>query len=273
MKKKVLSILNIVLDVFIVLFLVFSAFTLVISLSQNKEEQGGELSHVFGLSFRCVISESMEAYDENGKLVDGGFKKGDMIICKAPKENPAYEVGDTVTFWMPVKEGGFQCDPLDADELKLTTHQIVEIAKNEDGTTAYITKGLNETGRDHLSKRPNEIKAVYTGKRIPLVGSVVSFVQTPDGILYCLVLPILLFVIIQAIRVIRNFITYKSQKAMVAAASGELSEEQKRLIAEEYMKTLNTSNSPETAPEKKPEEEEETSSEETEAESPEQTQE
>ena len=62
-------------------------------------------------------------------------------------------------------------------------------------------------------------------------------------------------------------------KAAVAAASGELTEEQKRLIAEEYMKTLNTSNSPETAPEKQPEEDEETSSEETEAESPEQTQE
>ncbi len=273
MKKKVLRILNIVLDVFLVLFMIFSAFTLVTSLSQNKEEQGGELSHVFGLSFRCVLSESMEAYDENGKLVEGGFKKGDMIICKAPEDNATYEVGDIVTFWMPVKEGGYQCDPLDAEELKLTTHQIVEIAKNEDGTTAYITKGLNDTGRDHLSKRPNEIKAVYTGKRIPLVGSIVDFVQSPDGILYCLVLPILAFVIIQAIRVIRNFVAYKSQKAMVAAASGELTEEQKRLIAEEYLKSQNTSNSPEAAPEKKPEETEETSSEETSDEAPEQTQE
>lgn len=249
MKNKIKNIFNIILDVFMVLFLIFSAFTLVISLSQKTEKPGGKPSHLFGISIRSVQSESMEAYDQDGSKYDDNneFKKGDLIICKLTDEDTTYEIGDAVMFWMPVEEDGTQSNNKYVCYTKvLVTHEIVRTELTEDGTTLYYTQGLNHmTNRDEdlLPKTANEFVAKYNGKRIGGVGKVIDFVQSGLGFFLCIILPILVFVIIQTIRVIRNVIAYKAQKAQVAAASGELSDEQKRLIAEEYLKQLNATDS------------------------------
>lgn len=246
MKKKVLNILNVALDIFMVLFLIFSAFTLVVSLSQKTEEPGGKVSRIFGYTIRSVQSESMEAYDENGKKADGAFFKGDIIFCKVTDEDTTYEVGDTVVFWMPLRKDGTQCNWGGNDSIALVTHKIVRTELNEEGTTLYYTQGINKTtnnSEDMLPKTADEFVAKYNGKRIGGLGKVIDFVQSGLGFFLCIILPILIFVVIQTIRVIRNVIAYKAQKASVAAASGELSEEQKRLIAEEYLKQLNATDS------------------------------
>ncbi|MBQ4569509.1 MAG: hypothetical protein IJA62_05605 [Ruminococcus sp.] len=240
MNKKFKSIMNVLLDVVIVLFLVFAALILVVSLSQ-KVEKPGSVSQIFGYTFRNIQSESMEAYDENGKLIDGAFCKGDIVICKVTNNaNETYEVGDTVLFQMPVKrndDGTFtECAPHESLETVYVTHNIVEITTSEDGTTLYRTQGINEHSLPDLNyKDASEIKAVYTGVRLAGFGAFSNFVQSGLGFFLCIILPIAIFVIIQTIRVIRNFIAYKAQKVAVAA-SGELSEEQKKLIAEEYLK-------------------------------------
>lgn len=238
--KKVSNILNIALDIFMVLFLIFSAFTLVVSLSQKTEEPGGRVSRIFGITVRSVQSESMEAYDEDGKKADGAFFKGDIIFCKITDEDTAYEIGDTVMFWMPVYKSGAQVEEGGfADTEVLVTHKIVRTEVTENGETLYYTQGLNQKtnfNEDLLPKTANEFVAKYNGKRIGGIGKVIDFVQSGLGFFLCIILPILAFVIIQLIRVIRNVIAYKTQKAQVAAASGELSDEQKRLIAEEYLK-------------------------------------
>lgn len=241
MKNKVLKILNIALDIFMVLFLIFSAFILVVSLSQKTEEPGGKVSRIFGTTIRSVQSESMEAYNEDGSKADGAFFKGDIIFCKITDKNTTYKVGDTVMFWMPVDKEGNQTeqDYLYSYTKVLVTHKIVRIEEAEDGTIRYFTQGLNQktnAQEDLRYKTSDEFVAKYNGKRIGGVGKAIDFVQSGTGFFLCIILPILIFVIIQTIRVIRNVIAYKAQKAAVAVASGELSEEQKRLIAEEYLK-------------------------------------
>ena len=74
--KKFKSVMNVLLDVVIVLFLVCAAVILFVSLSQ-KVEKPGSVSQLFGYTFRSVQSESMEAYDENGNPAEGAFFKGD----------------------------------------------------------------------------------------------------------------------------------------------------------------------------------------------------
>ncbi|MBE6737615.1 MAG: hypothetical protein E7566_03035 [Ruminococcaceae bacterium] len=248
MNKKLKSILNIALDVLIVLFLVFAAVTLVISLSQKAEEPGGEPSHLFGTSIRSVQSESMEPYNEDGTKYesDNAFYKGDIIFCKLTDDNDSFKIGDAVMFWMPLDAHNQQCSNQIYTTKVLVTHEIVRTEVKEDGTILYYTQGLNRKTNfeeDLLAKTADEFVAKYNGKRIGGVGKAIDFVQSGLGFFLCIVLPILIFVIIQTIRVIRNFIAYKAQKAATAVASGELTDEQKKLIAEEYLKQLNTSDS------------------------------
>ena len=143
-------------------------------------------------------------------------------------------------FWMPVNEKGQQTDNKYLFFTKvLVTHEIVEITEDENGNELYWTQGLNlktNFEKDNLPKTADEIVAKYNGKKIGGLGSVIDFVQSGLGFFLCIIVPILIFVIIQTIRVIRNVIAYKAQKAAVAVASGELTEEQKRIIAEEFLK-------------------------------------
>lgn len=238
MNKKLKSVLNIVLDVVIVLFMVFAAFVLVVSLSQKVEDpNSGKLSHVFGYSFRNIQSESMEAYNEDGEPAKGAFFKGDIVIFKLTSRD-SYEVGETVLFRMPVDAGENECDPNSARNFKFVAHNIVEVVTTEDGRTLYRTQGLSEKDYDpDLNlKDASEILAVYTGVRLAGFGGFTDFVKSGTGFFLCIILPIAIFVVIQTIRVIRNLVAYKAQKASLAAASGELTEEQKRQIAEEYLK-------------------------------------
>ena len=242
MKNKIKNILNIALDVLMILFLVFSAFTLVVSLTQKSEKIGGKPSHLFGTVIRSVQSESMEAYKFDGTEYDDNneFHKGDIIFCKATDDDATYKVGDAVMFWMPVNEDTTQSDnKYDCYTRVLVTHEIVEITKDDKGNDLYWTQGLNlktNFEKDILPKTADEIVATYNGKHISGIGNMIDFVQSGLGFFLCIIVPILIFVIIQTIRVIRNVIAYKAQKAAVAVASGELTEEQKRLIAEEFLK-------------------------------------
>ena len=239
MKEKIKNIFNVILDIFIVLFLVFTVLVLVVSLTQKT----GNVSHIFGYTIRSVQTESMEKYNEDGTPAEGALFVGDLIVMKL-SDRDSYEVGETVMFSMPVNmnsNGTFiESDhPNVGEEVILVTHNIVEIVEDQ-GVTYYRTKGLNNPVADKNLKTSSEIIAVYNGFRIGGVGKALDFIQSPIGFLVCIILPILIFVIIQAIRVIRNFIAYKAQKLATegAPSTGELSEEEKRRIAEEYMRQL-----------------------------------
>lgn len=242
MNEKTKNFLNVLLDIFIVLILIISVTTLAVVLTQKP----GDVSHIFGYSLRSVQTNSMELRNEDGTLADGAFAVGDLIICKKP-DTAHFNVGDTVMFKMPVAQSGdsyVECDKLDNwDTQIVVTHNIVEIIE-ENGIVYYRTQGIANIAADINLKTAGEILGVYTGVRISGVGKAIDFIQTSTGFLICIVLPILIFVIIQAIRVIRNFIAYKAQKLATegAPSTGELTEEEKRRIAEEYMRQLASNN-------------------------------
>ena len=241
MKKKLKSFLNILLDVFIILFMVFSVFVLVVSLSQKTEEPGGRVSSIFGYSLRNIVSESMEPYNMDGTKYEdeNAFYKGDLLICKMTDENDTYEIGDVALFWMPMHMDGKQGEWIGSDNFVLTAHEIVRIETDTEGNPLYYTQGLNmktNYDEDRLPKTKDELLAKYNGTKLSGFGHVTAFVQSGLGFFLCILLPIGIFVIIQTIRVIRNFIAYKAQKVAADSKPGELTEEQKRLIAEEYLK-------------------------------------
>ncbi|WP_173386782.1 hypothetical protein [Ruminococcus flavefaciens] len=123
------------------------------------------------------------------------------------------------------------------------THRIYKV--NKDGT--FQTKGdandLYDQAPEASPQFPNiakgDVLAKYSGTKIGGLGGVVDYLKTPLGFFLCVLLPMIIFFIYQAVRVVLNLIAYNKEKALNQAkelieASG-LTEEQKKKLAEEYL--------------------------------------
>jgi signal peptidase len=101
------------------------------------------------------------------------------------KTFPQYQKNDVITY----KEGGE----------RIVTHRIIEETK-ENGQTAFITKGDANRSIDNDTVAPNQI----IGKvmlMIPKMGFLVSFSQTPMGLATLIIIPSVLLIIDQLVKV------------------------------------------------------------------------
>lgn len=220
MKSKVKKIINTIVDIIVVLILIVSIFVVVLSLTTKS--QG--VPNVLGVAPLSVESYSME----------DTINKGDLIFCKVTKDaDYEYKIGDIVTF--PFEIDGIQT---------FNTHRIIEVIEDE-GITYYKTQGDNpETNPDPdvQLQTSDSIIAIYTGAKIPAVGNALSFIRTQLGFFLCVLLPMIIFFIYEAIRVVMNIVAYNKEKALAeakeAVQSAELTEEQKQRAIEEYLASL-----------------------------------
>ena len=215
MSKVVRKILNIIVDVIVILILLVSV--VVIALSLTSKTSG--IPNLFGFAPLSVVSDSMEPE----------FSKGDLILSKIAGKDETYEVGDIVSFEQDVDGDGSN---------EINTHRITKIDK--DGSVLWITtKGDNAPDADAELKNQTDILAKYTGKKIGGVGNFLSFLRTQLGFFLCILLPMIIFFVYEAIRVIMNIIAYNKEKALEAAAetvaNSELTEEQKQRAIAEYL--------------------------------------
>lgn len=222
--KSVLSrVLNIIIDVIVVLILAISV--LIVTLSLTSKSSG--VPNIFGIAPLSVQSDSMK----------DTFQTSDLLLSEITNDpSYVYEVGDIVTF--PIKINGEQV---------LNTHRIVEVIEDKD-ITYYKTQGDNrETNPqpDDDLQTSATIVAKYTGNKIGGVGAVLSFLRTQLGFFLCVLLPMIIFFVYEAIRVVMNIIAYNKEKAVQAAqeavANSELTEEQKKKAIEEYLASIGSS--------------------------------
>lgn len=218
--KVVKKILNIVIDIIVILILAISV--LIVTLSLTSKSSG--VPTIFGIAPLSVQSDSMK----------DTFKTNDLIFCEITND-PSYEyqVGDVVSF--PIKIDGVQI---------LNTHRIVDVI-NDDSITYYQTQGDNRGTNpepDEDLQTSSTIVAKYTGNKISGVGAVLSFLRTQLGFFLCVLLPMIIFFVYEAIRVVMNIIAYNKEKAVKAAqdavANSELTEEQKQKAIEEYLASI-----------------------------------
>lgn len=220
MKSKVKKIINTIVDVIVVLILVVSILVVVLSLTTKS--QG--VPNIFGYAPMNVASYSMEPT----------INKGDLIFCKVINDiSYEYKVGDIVTF--PIKIDGVDT---------YNTHRIVEVIEDE-GITYYVTQGDNKDTNpvpDEEMQTATSIVAIYTGNKVPGIGNFFGFIRTQLGFFLCVLLPMILFFIYEAIRVVLNLLAYNKEKtlaeAQAAVQSAELTEEQKQKAIEEYLASL-----------------------------------
>jgi signal peptidase len=220
MKSKVGKVLNIIVDIIVVCILIVSI--LIVTLSLTSKSSG--VSNVFGVAPLSVQSDSMA----------GTFDAGDLLLSEVTN-NPdiKYKKGDIVTF--PIEIAGVQT---------LNTHRIVEVIEDSD-ITYYKTQGDNKTTNpvpDEELQTSSTIVARYTGNKIANVGTILSFIRTQLGFFLCVLLPMIIFFVYEAIRVVINVIAYNKEKAIEAAQkavnNAELTEEQKKRAIEEYLASI-----------------------------------
>lgn len=226
-KTKGNKALHIVIDVLVILVLIISALVLISTLTAKAT---GGLPNIFGKAFIGVQTNSMHGDNPDS------FDEGDLIICDCVKEvtPEAFKEGDIVTFMQDISGEGVKSQ---------ITHRIYKV--NDDGS--YLTKGDNNETYDQDKHNaivfPNlnyyDVLATYSGARIPKIGYAVNFIQTPVGFFWCVLFPMILFFLYQAVRVVLNAMAYSKAKgeeqARQAIEESGLTEEQKAQAIAEYL--------------------------------------
>lgn len=195
----VLSVLGILLCVILVPILALNVVLIV----QGFTQDASVMPNIAGKFPLMVQSGSMSPTIE----------VGDLIIVQAPEKGQTFGVDDVVTFWDGAPGG------------PLVTHRIVEITTDDDGKTAYRTKGDANSAQDGTLIYDKDIVGTYV-MRIPFLGDVAMFMQTIPGLIVCVILPLALFIVYDVIR--RRKLS-KSEQEETAA----LMEELERLRAEQ----------------------------------------
>ena len=134
----------------------------------------------------------------------------------------------------------------------INTHRVIEVEHTANGYTYYITQGdKNKTINESVTERvPSyNVLGTWTGKKLNGMGKVLDFLRQPMGFGLCVLLPIAIFFLYYLIDFIKKFSAYKAEvaaeeaaaaaeSAAKAAKEAELSDEEKRRIAEEYLKQM-----------------------------------
>ena len=216
--KSLKKVINVTIDIVVILILLVSVIVVIMSISSR----GSGVPNLFGVAPISVISNSME----------DTLMVNDLIICEARTDAlyDDYKVGDIVTFFQKIES-----------EDRLNTHRIVEVVE-ENGVRLYRTQGDNKNTNpepDKELKKAVDFVAKYTGNKIGGIGAFFSFIRTQLGFFLVILLPMILFFVYEAIRVIMNVIAYNKEKAAeeaaAAVANSDLTEEQKQRAIEEYL--------------------------------------
>ena len=159
--QKALTIIGTILCLILAPVLVIN-LTLMAKSFMNADE----VPSIGGFFPMIVLTDSM--YPE--------ISSGDLIICHTIDASEVEE-GDVISFYDPMGDG-----------TSVVTHRVMEIADE-----GFVTQGDNNNTEDQVPVPADKLIGVYRS-RIPGMGRVAMFMQTPAGLILCCVCPILLIV-------------------------------------------------------------------------------
>ena len=189
--EKTVSIIAIVLAVILIPILVLNmVLILKNAFHPDKIPSIGKLTPLI------VLTESME--DE--------IFAGDLIVAKiTPIEE--IEEDDVITFFDPASK-----------TKSVVTHRVIE-KYEEDGKVYFKTQGDNNNIEDRHPVPAENVIGVWTGFRLGHMGKVMLFMQSTWGLLLCIGLPVLAFVLVELMRRYRKD---KESKSDIDALKAEL---------------------------------------------------
>lgn len=216
--NRILTGVGIALCVILIPMLIINC-TLLIKGWTNKDE----VPTLFGYAPMIVLTDSMLGNNEDN------FNGGDLIFVKTVKPEEVQK-GDVISFFDPQGNG-----------TSITSHRVVEVVK-ENGEISFKTKGDNNNTEDKLPVPAKNLAGVYTGFKIAGAGRVAMFMQTPWGLIICVVVPILLLIGWDAFRRARYNKKHEEDKDALLAELEEL-----RRLKSEGSETQTDTSAEETA--------------------------
>ena len=196
---KILTVIGTIICIILIPILVINCILIV------KSYTSDEVPSVAGTLPLIVLTDSMYPVIESG----------DLIICHTA-EPEEIQVNDVICYFDPAGNGS-----------SIVTHRVMEVTE-QNGQIAWKTRGDNNNTEDRLLVPADKLVAVYKGTRLAGFGNVALFMQTPPGLIVCVVCPILLLV---GYDMIRRRIYERSNKQDTDQLLAEL-EELRRLKAE-----------------------------------------
>lgn len=196
-KQQILTVVGIALCVILIPMLIINCTLLIKGWTNNNK-----VPSVFGYSPMIVLTDSMAGSNNDS------FNGGDLIFIKTV-EAEEVKKGDVISFFDPTGNGS-----------TITSHRVVDVI-NENGKISFKTKGDNNNTEDKLPVPSENLVGAYTGFRIAGAGNIAMFMQTPWGLVICVIVPIILLIAWDAVR--RAMYNKKRQKDE-AALLAELEE-------------------------------------------------
>ncbi len=163
---------------------------------------------VFGYKAYVVLSDSMKATD---------FEAGDVVVVK--EVDPAtLKEGDIITF----------TSRNSASYGETITHKIRRLTETADGEPGFVTYGTTTDTDDLTVVDYFSVEGKYQF-RLPKVGRFFNFLKTVPGYICCILIPFLLFIVLQGINTVKAFRSYKKEQSdAIQSERDELAAERKK---------------------------------------------
>ena len=215
-KSTAKKVLNIVGNVLIWAFVAFAVLMTIFAISSRSNVDN--VPSIGGKIISPVRTNSMKPT----------FKAGDLLISnkiKTTEEQFSLEVGDVITFRTRDLDGDGKRD--------LNSHRIIVVNLNTDGTVrSYDVKGDNDPGVETVS--PVDVVAVWRGTKINGIGNFIFFIQSFLGFGLLIVLPLVLFFILELVLFIKKYLEIKNEgKKKITVEDEEMI---KQRAIEEYLR-------------------------------------
>jgi signal peptidase len=165
--------------------------TLIVKSIINTED----MPSVGGYLPLIVLSDSMNP----------NIESGDLIICHTIDADKV-QVGDVIAFTDPAGDG-----------TSVVSHRVTSII-NEDGVLSFRTQGDANNTEDEMSVPAENVLGIYR-MDIHGAGNIAMFLQTTNGLIVCVVIPLVLLV---GYDLIRRRVYEKNQKSDKDALLQEL---------------------------------------------------
>lgn len=232
--KKALKITG---DVLLFIIVAFALFVLVVSIVSKKDSDG--TATVFGKQLRFVQSDSMaecELTDVSNYKIKSIPVKSCVFIEVVPED-----AGEQAEWYANLKVGDVLTFKYVYTKQETITHRIVSIEENETGGYVITLEGdnknsdsnlLSQTINTSLTDSPNYVIGKVTGQSY-FLGLLVYAFKTPVGIVCLVIIPCVIIIALEVIRLVRVFGKDKKDKikAEQAQQASEIEELRRQLAS------------------------------------------
>lgn len=188
---KILTVVGAILCVILIPILILNC-TLIFKSYTNKDQ----VPSVGGIFPMIILTDSMEPE----------FSSGDLIVCHTADAEEV-KISDIICFYDPEGNG-----------TTTVTHRVTKVTTDDNGELAWETRGDANNTEDSALVPAKNLVGIYQ-RRIPGLGNAAMFIQTSQGLIICVICPIILLV---AYDILRRRAYEKAKKKDTDALMAEL---------------------------------------------------